>query len=303
MTADEAWSREQTVPRLRLSKPLSLNKLKSPATINKAKKTMTTTYLCPSDLASRLDLLSDQENKSLAEYDDDVPIDHIVCREKCCCGQISRYGLVFLVSRHHQDITIGMKFPEAIPSIIIETSLGRFTCYTHEDRNLVHFEDSVCSSNIPLIPNQNMDEILLAARGYYLINDTPQSKKFAWRQCPDDSLEFLASGNFFGIPDAVIYMPQIILERWKRLKKFSWALYDAMNAVLKDLHEPVSYVIAMQHFPEDYGSSIKRGIPMNTTAERLAACVYLCRTLSKKKLLDMDFDSKFLFFTKYIYIL
>ncbi|KAF8799183.1 hypothetical protein BYT27DRAFT_6873048 [Phlegmacium glaucopus] len=256
--------------------------------------TKPTTHGCTFDLGSRLGLHPGQETESPVEYDDDVPIDHIVHQESCCCGRISKNGLVFLVSRHHQEITIGRKFPEAISSVIMETSLGRFTCYTHKDRHFVHFDASTCSSNVPLIPNQNMDDILLSARGYYLISDATQSKNFVWRRCSNDSLEFLASGNFFGVPDAVIYMPRVVLERWKRLERFSRALHDAMISVLEDLHEPTSFAIALQNLPEEHRSSLK-GIPVNTTAERLAACVCLYQILSRKKLIEMDFESFHLF--------
>jgi hypothetical protein len=254
-------------------------------------KTKMMPHDCYFDITSRL-------GESPLERNDDVPIDHIFSRGHCCCRRMSRYGLILLVSRHHQEITLGKKLPESITSVIMETSLGRFTYYTHQDRNLVDFDASTRSSSVPLIPNQNMDEILLGARGYYLINDTPQSKKFVWRRCSDDSsidsLERLASGNFFGVPDAVIYMPEVILKKWKRLERFSLALLDAMNCVLEGLHEPASFAAALQNLPQDYSSSLKNGISMSTIEERLAACVCLCRALSKKNLIEMDFDSEFL---------
>ena len=249
------------------------------------------------DLSSRLDLIPGQETQF--EYDDDVPIDHIVDRQSCYCDRISRYGLVFLVSRHHQDITIGKKMPESIDSIIMETILGRFTCYTHANRNFVDFDPTVYSSDVPLVPDQNMDEIILGARGYYLINDTAQNKKFRWRNCSNDSLEYLASGNFFGVPNAVIYMPKAIMKKWQRLERFSQALQDAMNSALEGLYEPADFVLSLWNLPEDYRSSFRdSGISMRTTTERLAACVHLYRALSTKELIEMDFDSKFLLFTK-----
>lgn len=251
---------------------------------------------CAFDLDSRSGLLPGQADESPLEYDDYVPIDHIVCCDNCCCGQIPRYGLVFLVSRHHQEIIIGRKLPEAVTSIIMETTLGRFTYYTRDDRNFVHFDTNICLSNTPLIPNQNMDHIRLSAQGYYLIYDSVQSKNFVWRQCYDP-LEFLVSGNFFGVPDAVIYMPSVILKKWKRIERFSRALHDAVTSVLGDISEPDSFAIALKNLPEDDRSSIKNCIQMRTTAERLAACVCLCRALSRRNLIEMDFDSKFFLFS------
>ena len=287
VTLDEDESRKEQMWRLHFSKALFLYEPFS--TIN---KTAMMPRGCALDISSRLGLVPGQESESLVERDDDVPIDHIVYCETCCCVQIPRCGLVFLISRHHQEITTGTKFPEATDSLIAETSLGCFTCYTREKRNFVHFDASICSSNVPLIPNQNLDDILLGAQGYYLINDTVQNKEFRWRRCSDDSLEFLASGNFFGIPNAVIYMPKAILKKWKRLEEFSRALQNAMNATFENLHEPTSFAMALRNLPEADESNIKNSIPMSTTAERLATCVYLCRALSRKNLIEMDFDGK-----------
>ena len=252
--------------------------------VNKSKMIPHDTSSCTFDLTSPLGLLQGQE-------DEDVSKPHVFSRDSC--RRISRHSLVFLVSQHLQKITVGKKSPQSVTSVIMETSLGRFTCYTHQNRNVVDFDARTCSSKIPLIPEQKMDEILLGARGYYLINYMPQNEKFVWRRCSNDSLEFIASGNFFGIPKAVIYMPTAILKQWKQLETFSQALFDAVNSVLKNLNEPASFAVALENLPQDYGPNLKNRIPMTTIVERLAACLYLCRALSIKNLFEMDFDGKF----------
>ena len=255
-----------------------------------------TPHRCAFDLPSCSGLLPAQEAESQLECDDYVPIDHIVNRECCSYERISRHALIFLVSRRHQKITTGKKLPEDVHSVIMETTLGRFTFYTRENRNFVDFDATpTCPlTDVPLIPNQSMDEIILGARGFYLINGTARSKKFEWHDCSKQSLEFLASGNFFGVPNAVIYMPEVILKKWRRLEKFCRALHEAMDSVLEILPEPPSFVIALRNLPEDYSTSIMDSIQMTTTAERLAACVHFYRVLSRKKLIEMDFDSKFM---------
>ncbi|KAF8149157.1 hypothetical protein B0H34DRAFT_197165 [Crassisporium funariophilum] len=244
---------------------------------------------CAFDLASRLSLLPGQINSHLAEYDEGVPIDDIVTRGSCYCGRISRHGLIYLVSQHLQNISLS-ETSTGTKCIAISTSLGRFKCYEKDDRTFVHFDGTTRSSYLPLVRDQNLEEILQTAQGQYLINDSAEHRDFIWRQSSMDALEYLATGNFYGIPNAIMYMPRETLDRWKRLKQFSWAMADAMLSVIETVHEPASFVLALNNLPKGSSAGLKNKLAMESPAEKLAACVYLCRVLSRKSITEMDFE-------------
>ena len=137
------------------------------------------TVSCSYDLGSSLRLLPGQENEEFAEFDE-VPVDRAVSRGPHYCGQISRHGLLFLISRHLQHITT-RGTPSGGSSIVVQTTLGRFTFYEWNDKHFVHFYRGTCSSNVDLVPNQKLEDILKAASGQYLVNEFSYNKNFVWR--------------------------------------------------------------------------------------------------------------------------
>ena len=100
------------------------------------------------------------------------------------------------------------------------------------------------------------------------------------------------------MPDAVIYMNMNVLESWRRLKRFSNAMVDAMTSVLDGLEEPSSFVEALNNLPNRAPS--RSGVNWNQDdgsvdlspepAPKLAHCVYLCELLAIKKLEGLTFE-------------
>ena len=247
---------------------------------------------CSYDLASSLRLLPGQENEEFADYDE-VSIDRAVSRGQCYCGRISRHGLIFLISRHLQDVTMAETISWG-SSIVVQTTLGRFKFYEQNDKTFVHFDRGTRSSNVDLIPNQKLEDILKAALGQYLFNESSDVVNFVWQRCSGD-LEDLAIRHYFGMPDAVIYMNRNVLESWNRLKRFSDAMLDAMTSVLDELEEPSSFIEALKNLPNrrcsvanhDGGLDVSAG-----PAEGLASCVYFCEIIADKKLEYMKVEGK-----------
>ena len=248
---------------------------------------------CSYDLASSLRLLPGQENEAFAEYDE-IPVDCAVSRGQCYCGRISRHGLVLLVSRHLQDVTMA-ETASGGSFIVAQTTLGRFEFYKQNDKSFVHFDRGTRSSNIDLVPNQKLEDILKAALGYqYVLNESIDNRNFVWDRCSGElEVEDLGIGQFFCMPDAVIYMNRNVLESWRRLKRFSDAMVDAMTSVLDELEEPSNFVEALDNLPNRRRSSANRdgrrdaseGLDVSEgPAKRLAHCVYLCEIFANKKL-------------------
>ena len=264
---------------------------------------------CSYDLASILRLLPGQENEEFAEYDEDVPVDRaIISRGQCYCGRISRHGLVFLISQHLQDVTTA-ETTSGGSSIVVQTTLGRFTFYEQNDKSFVHFDRSTRSpaSIVDLIPNQNLDHILKAASGLRYLFDAKAAKaaeksgddtKFFWYKFPGNP-EDLATELRFGMPDAVIYMNGDVLERWNRLKRFSKAMVNAMTNVLDDLEVPIGFVEVLNKLPNRCRSSANHdgrvdageGLDANGgRAQRLAYTVYHCESYANKKLENVTLE-------------
>ena len=208
---------------------------------------------------------SAQENEEFAEYDEDVPVDRAVSRGQCYCGRISRHGLVFLISRHLQDVTTAETI-SGESSIVVQTALGRFIFYEQHDKSFVHFDRSTRSlaSIVDLIrvPSQKLGHILKAASGLHYLFDVKAAKrsgddtKFFWHQSPDNpEPEDMVTEVRFGMPDAVIYMNRNVLERWHRLKRFSRAMVNAMTNVLDELEVPSSFVETLNKLPNRCRSS------------------------------------------------
>jgi len=219
-------------------------------------------------------------------------VDRAVSRGECYCGRISRHGLLFLISRHLQDVTTAETTLWG-SSIVVQTTLGRFKFYEHNDKSFVHFDRGTRSSNVDLVPNQKLEDVLKAASGQYLLNGSTDFMNFVWQRCSGDP-EDLGTGCYFGMPDAVIYMNRNVLESWNRLKRFSNAMLDAMTSVLDELEEPSSFVEILKNlrFRNRLHSSANHDGRLDfprlsnavAPAERLVASVYLCEMFSDTKL-------------------
>ena len=250
---------------------------------------------CSYDLASSLRLLPGQENEEFAEYDE-IPVDRAVSRGQCYCGRISHHGLLFLISRHLQDITT-VETASGGSSIVIQTTFGRFKFYEQNEKSFVHFDRGTPSSNVDLVLNQKLEDILKAASGQYLVNKSIFNTNFVWQRCSGDlQVEDLATKQLFGIPDAVIYMKRSVLENWNRLERFSYAMLDAMKSVLDeldDLEVPSSILEALKKLPNWRRSIAEHGgLPLvdfsAEPADSLAYSVYVIDFLSHKMLEDLS---------------
>jgi len=106
---------------------------------------------------------------------------------------------------------------------------------------------------------------------------------FEWHRSTGKSLEYLASGQLYGVPNAVIYMTKSTLQRWKRIKEFAYAMVDTVLSVLDGLQEPAEFVFALRKLPS--GSDIKGpdSIARDTPTELLASSVFLYHEYSRKK--------------------
>ena len=136
---------------------------------------------------------------------------------------------------------------------ILSTTIGRFKCYEIDDRTFIHFYSGTRSSYVDLVKDQSLDDILRTARGEYLVSTGVSPAEvdnvFEWHQSTGESLESIASGNFYGVPNAVIYMTKSILQRWMRIKEFANAMLNTVLSVLDELEEPVEVVSALRNLP------------------------------------------------------
>ena len=248
---------------------------------------------CSFDLLVRLGLFPGQPNEALANYDTGVPLDAVVSRGNCYCGRISRHGFVFLVSKYFQHVSVA-EATEGGTCFDILTSIGRFKCYEIDDRTFIHFDSGTRSSYVDLVKDQNLDDILRTARGEYRatggVSPTKTDNVFEWRRSTGESLEYLASGQFYGVPNAVIYMTKSTLQRWKRIKEFAYAMVDTVLSVLDGLQEPAEFVSALRKLPS--GSDVKGpdSVARDTPAELLASSVFLYREYSRKKIGEMTYE-------------
>lgn len=252
---------------------------------------------CSFDLLGRLGLFPGQSNEALAEYDTSVPLDEVVSRGNCYCGQISRHGFIFLVSKYFQHASMA-ETTKGGTCFILSTSIGRFKCYEIEDRIFIHFDSGTRSSYVDLVRDQNLEDILRTAQGEYPVasgvSPDAADSVFEWRRNIGEPLESVASGQFYGAPKAIIYMTEPTLQRWKRLKEFAYAMIDAIFSVLEGVREPVEFVTALKNLPasvEDNARSDK--VAMSTPAEKLASCIYLYRALSRKGIAEIPYECMF----------
>jgi hypothetical protein len=123
---------------------------------------------CSFDLLVRLGLFPGQQNEALANYDTGVPLNAVVSRGNCYCGRISRHGFVFLVSKYFQHMSVA-ETTNGGTCFILSTTIGRFKCYEIDDRTFIHFDSGTRSSNVDLVKDQNLEDILRTARGEYQV--------------------------------------------------------------------------------------------------------------------------------------
>jgi len=253
---------------------------------------------CSFDLLARLGLFPGQSNEALAEYNASVPLDAVVSRGNCYCGRISRHGFIFLVSKYFQHASM-VETTKGGTCFILSTSIGRFKCYEIEDRIFIHFDSGTRSSYVDLVKDQNLDDILRTAQGEYLVTSgvTPDpdtaDNVFEWRRNTGEPLESLASGQFYGMPKAIIFMTKPTLQRWKRLKEFAYAIIDNVLSILDRLREPMEFVTALNNLPPIDNGARSDQISMSTPAEKLASCIFLFRSLSRKSIGAMSYEGPF----------
>ncbi|KAF5323687.1 hypothetical protein D9619_012868 [Psilocybe cf. subviscida] len=243
---------------------------------------------CCFDLAWRLGLLPGQPNSGFTEYEPDTPIAEVVTRSTCCCGRISRHGFVHLVSRFFQHASM-QESAGSGAIITINTTIGRFKCYEIDDRTFVHFDGSTRSSPInELVDNQDLDHILRSARGQYLMMDSVTFKHMEWGTDDEERIPNCASGNFFGVPDAIMYMTKEKIAAWKLLSDFGKMVLTSTLQYIDTLREPESFcrLVEMQNSPNFDPKAVKP----NTPPEMLSLSLYLCRVLSKKSVVAMTYD-------------
>lgn len=218
------------------------------------------------------------------EYGHDIPIENVVARGTCCCGRISRHGLVHLVSRFFQHASI-QETSSGGTIITINTTIGRFKCYDIDDRTFIHFDGGTRSSSIAeLLPNQDLDHILRITRGQYR---TLGNLLFTleWQQIDDEKIPDVASTNMFGIPDAIMYMPKEKVVIWKHLRDFGKMMLACALRYIDTLQEPESFcsLAEQQKLPNFNPGNLKPETP----PERLAFNFYVCRVMSERVAIDM----------------
>jgi hypothetical protein len=64
-----------------------------------------------------------------------------------------------------------------------------------------------------------------------------------------ESLEIIASTQFYGVPNVVIYMTKSTLQKWKRINDFAYTMLDTVLSVLDGLEEPAEFVSALRKLP------------------------------------------------------
>ncbi|KAF8814010.1 hypothetical protein BYT27DRAFT_7206382 [Phlegmacium glaucopus] len=246
---------------------------------------------CSFDLLARLGLFPGQQNDSLAKYDADVPLGAVVSRGNCYCGRISRHGFIFLVSKYFQRASM-VEVAGGGSCIVLLTSIGRFKCYEIEDRTFIHFDTGTRSSYVDLVQDQDLDDIIRVAQGEYLstTDSSPAIAEniFQWNRNTTKPLESIASGQFYGVPKAIIYMTKSTLQRWERLKEFAYSMIDTVLSVFDGLREPAELVTALNNLPPT-GDSL-RPVSMSTPEEKLASWIYLYRSFSRQKIGEMDYE-------------
>jgi hypothetical protein len=249
---------------------------------------------CAFDLAMRLGLIPGQPNAYLAIYDE-MPIDDVTFRGNCYCGRISRHGLILLISEHLQSISAERD------CLSLSTDIGRFKIYEENDETFVHFDGKTRLSAEPLIANQNLDEIMRCARGEYkfrggqedvgdVINKllaASSKEDFAekevhcgWGKISEEDLEADTVQSFIESPNAVIYMSNETLRRWKDFEEFASAVVDAVTNVLDDAKEPAAFAAAFAKYPRNppHGYECK---PAECVEETLAQVIFTYKIIQR----------------------
>jgi hypothetical protein len=252
---------------------------------------------CSFDLLARLGLFPGQANEAMAQYDTEVPLDAVISRGNCYCGRISRHGFVFLVSKYFQYMSVA-ETTTGVTCFILSTTIGRFKCYEIDDRTFIHFDSGTRSSYIDLIKDQNLDDILRMARGEYQLSSgvspSEADNVFEWhRSTPGETLESIASGGFYGVPNAVIYMTKSNLHRWNRIKEFASAMLNTVFSVLDELEEPAEFVSALRNPPPVSDGTRSDSVATEIPTKNFVFSISLCRTLSRKIIGSASYEREF----------
>ena len=250
---------------------------------------------CSFDLLTCLGLFPGQPNEALAEYDTKVPLDAVVSRGNCYCGRISRHGFMFLVSKYFQHVSVA-ETTTGGTCFILSTTIGRFKCYEIDDRTFIHFDSGTRSSYVDIIKDQNLDDILRTARGEYHLDTgvSPRNNPFEWRpMTARESLEIIASTQFYDVPNAVIYMTRSTLHKWKRINDFAHAMLETVLSVLDGLEEPAEFVSAWRKLPPDAPNTRADSMGKGTPAEKLASSIFIYRALSRRRVGEMPYECVF----------
>ena len=236
---------------------------------------------CAFDLASRLGLLPGQPNADLGEFEK-LPLDQILRRDDRYCARISRHGLVMLISKHLQEITL------RDGNIVVLTDIGRFKIYEHDHHTYVHFDGANRSHVIPLVEDQVLDDLIRGARGEYKMENLGITVEdldtvgFHWIKPSLTMLSVHAVAEVFAIPGALTYVSGEIAQRWDLFKKFSQTLLDAVLTVMDEVEEPANMARALERYRQPRGTPL---VPVSTSVEEgLAFIVLLLHGSSRKNL-------------------
>ena len=261
---------------------------------------------CSFDLMVRLGLFPGQQNEALAEYDTKVPLDTIVSRGNCYCARISRHGFVFLVSKYFQHVSVAESTTGG-KCFVLSTTIGRFKCYEIDDRTFIHFDSGTRSSDVDLVKDQTLDDILRTSKGEFQIYSSSGASVLydeadqvtEWHRSTVERLESVASAQFCGVPNAVIYMTKSTLQKWMRFKEFASAMLNNVLSVIDGLKEPAEFVSAMRNFSPINVKTALDAIK-GTPVENLAASIFVYRTLSRKHIGEMPHKGEFSYLNRTI---
>ncbi|KAF5323749.1 hypothetical protein D9619_012878 [Psilocybe cf. subviscida] len=243
---------------------------------------------CCFDLAWRLGLLPGQPNSGFMEYDEKIPIAKVVTRSSCCCGRISRHGLVYLVSHFFQHAS-AQEIPGGGTIITINTTIGRFKCYEIDDRTFVHFDGSTRSSPVTeLVANQDLDHILRVARGQYLTTDKDTLSDVQWNTDVEERIPYFASSNWLGNPNAIMYMPKQTVSTWKCLRDFGRMVLTRTLQYIDTLREPESFcrLVELHHT----AASNRRIFKSETPPELLSWSLCMFRVMSEHLIATFEYE-------------
>lgn len=179
---------------------------------------------CAFDLARTLGLLSTQPNNRLADFET-VTSNNLVYTDDTYCARIARHYLVLLISEHVQEVW------QAGDRTHASTDIGRFTIYERKGRSIVHFDGSSRVSTIPVILQQDIDDIRkMASRSYKYTKSADGADEVHWLQAqPKD----FALVHVSGFPTSVRYLSNADIKEWRLMLSFATAVGKAVDALVR----------------------------------------------------------------------